>query len=87
MSKDVTIYTIPNCQPCRRTKKMFQDAGIYYREVSLAEDPNARDYVKFVLGYQSAPVVVISDRRAHWSGFREEEIQEAIRLVVDSGES
>ena len=87
MSKDVTIYTIPNCQPCRRTKKMFQDAGIYYREVDLSEDDNAKDYVKYVLGASSAPVVVVSERRAYWSGFSEGSIRNAIEWIKSDSQA
>lgn len=62
----VTIYTQPNCQPCRMTKIALTGKGISYQEVDITKDPKALEHVKS-LGYLQAPVVVAGDQ--HWSGF------------------
>jgi glutaredoxin-like protein NrdH len=64
----VTIYTNPQCQPCRFTKKRLDDRGIEYRVVDLSEDPEALKYVTEELGHREAPVVVANG--LHWSGLR-----------------
>jgi glutaredoxin-like protein NrdH len=69
----VTIYTQNPCQPCRMTKKEFTKHGIDFHEVSIAENPEARDAV-IALGYMQAPVIVTEN--GHWGGFRPDKIQE-----------
>ena len=69
----VTIYTQNPCQPCRMTKKEFDKNGISFKEVSISENPEAREMV-IALGYMSAPVVVTED--GHWGGFRPDKIKE-----------
>jgi glutaredoxin-like protein NrdH len=69
----VTIYTQNPCQPCRMTKKEFDKKGISYKEISIAENPEARDAV-LALGYMQAPVVVTEN--GHWGGFRPDKIKE-----------
>lgn len=68
----VTIYTRPDCQPCRMTCRRLDAAGLDYDVVDISTDDTARDYV-MALGYLQAPVVVAGDE--HWSGFRPERIK------------
>ena len=69
----VTIYTQDPCQPCRMTKKEFVKNGIDFKEVSIAQNPEARDAV-LALGYMQAPVIVTEN--GHWGGFRPDKIKE-----------
>lgn len=69
----VTIYTQNPCQPCRMTKKEFTKHGIDFQEISIAENPEARDAV-LALGYMQAPVIVTEN--GHWGGFRPDMIKE-----------
>lgn len=64
------IYTKPNCQPCRMTKRKLDAAGIYYTEVDVTKDETALAYIKDTLGYTGAPVVYVStiDGDTHWYG-------------------
>lgn len=77
-SLPITVYTTPDCQMCRLTKKWLQDHGVQYRVVDLSEDAIALQKVK-QMGYQSAPVVVVPfdwpHAGEHWYGFRPDLLQ------------
>lgn len=68
----VTVYTLPSCVQCETTKSYLKKNSIEFKEVNLADDPEATEYVK-QLGYASAPIVVAQDD--HWSGFRLEKLR------------
>lgn len=74
----VTLYTKPNCQPCRMTKRKL--AGTEYTEVDVTEDPAALAYVKDTLGYTGAPVVYVSTPTGdiHWYGLNVAMIEQHI---------
>ena len=74
----ITLYTKPNCQPCRMTKRKL--AGTEYTEVDVTEDPAALAYVKDTLGYTGAPVVYVStpDGDTHWYGLNVAMIEQHI---------
>lgn len=74
----VTLYTKPNCQPCRMTKRKL--AGTEYTEVDVTEDPAALAYVKDTLGYTGAPVVYVSTptEDIHWYGLNVPMIEQHI---------
>lgn len=58
---DVTIYTTPTCQYCKKTKKFFKEHDVEYTEHDVAED---RDRAKEMIdksGQRGVPVVVIED--------------------------
>lgn len=69
----VTIYSTPNCQQCRATKRKMNDLGIESVEVDLTADVEAHARVT-EMGYVAAPVV-ITDDGDHWSGFRPDKIK------------
>ncbi len=64
----VILYTAPDCQPCRATKRALQQRGIAYEEVDLSRDAEALARVRS-WGYQSAPVVYLGQDH-HWYGYR-----------------
>ena len=68
----ITLYTQPNCQPCKATKRWLDKRGIEYGTVDLTTSPADMEAVKS-LGYAAAPVVVVSGRTPetdlHWQGF------------------
>ncbi|QRY51717.1 glutaredoxin domain-containing protein [Mycolicibacterium septicum] len=68
----IHVYTQPACPPCKAIKLALDKAGIDYVAVDIAENPSARNLVKN-LGYNSTPVVVVSDDW-HWSGFKPSEL-------------
>lgn len=76
----VVLYSKPDCQPCKRTKKILDASSVYYTEVDVTTDPVALDYVKNTLGYGGAPVVYVStlDGDVHWYGLRVDLIKQHI---------
>lgn len=70
----VTVYSQPNCQPCRITKRALDKREITYTEVDITKDDVAAEYVRS-LGHMQAPVVVTSEGE-HWSGYRPDKLGE-----------
>lgn len=66
---NVTIYTKPNCQPCRATKRTLDRIGVEYDELPADEHTD----VLAPLGHLVAPVVVVTDPTGavvdSWGGF------------------
>ena len=54
----VTVYTQPNCQPCRLVKKKLEDAGVAFDEVDLTTNSDAHTYITKVLMASAVPVIV-----------------------------
>lgn len=63
----VTVYSQPNCQPCKATKRFLEKNGIDHEVIDLSQDHDAREFV-VSLGYKETPVVVYGEQ--HWSGHR-----------------
>ncbi|WP_062954194.1 glutaredoxin family protein, partial [Nocardia farcinica] len=51
---EIKVYTRPNCQPCKATKKKLDQLGAVYTLVDVTEDAEARDAIR-ALGYKQAP--------------------------------
>lgn len=68
----VTVYTKPDCQPCRATTRFLDERDIPFVEKSTT-DPAYLAEAK-ALGYMGAPVVVFvpapGESVSHWYGFR-----------------
>jgi glutaredoxin-like protein NrdH len=68
----VTVYTKPNCQPCRATKRWLDVRGVDYQSVDVSTSPDDLAAIK-ALGYEGVPVVIVSGRTPetdlHWHGF------------------
>jgi glutaredoxin len=68
--KSIILYTQPYCPACRRIKAFFDEHGVPYEELNVAEDYDARDDLWEVHGSQNTPTVVIDGEV--WIGFRRE---------------
>lgn len=68
----VTVLTLPNCQPCRVTKRMLSAQGVEFVERDMSTDEQAADWAK-QLGYQQAPIVIAGD--SHWSGLQPDRVK------------
>lgn len=68
----VKVYTKKNCPQCIMTKKYMDALNIEYETIDVADNEEAREYVKS-LGFQTLPVVVAESGEA-WFGFRPENI-------------
>lgn len=75
MLNPVIVYTKPNCQPCRATKRKLKDRGVPYAEESLTDEGNLA--AAKALGHLEAPVVVVGTES--WSGFRPDLIDELVK--------
>jgi len=77
----VTVYSKPDCQPCRNTKRALDRAGIPYAEKPVADRVDEfKDR-----GFLSSPVVVVTDESGAelraWSGFRFDELRALAKEV------
>lgn len=73
----IKVYTLPNCQPCRLTKRKLGDMGLEYTEL------DAREHVDYLdsLGFRASPVVtVVTDdgELLSWSGHCPNLIEELV---------
>lgn len=71
----VTVYTLPSCVQCDRTKKLMDREGIAYETVKLEEHPDKAAKFKDQ-GLLQAPIVVIGNDGRYWTGFRPDLIAE-----------
>lgn len=81
----VTIYSKPNCVQCNATYKAMDKTGVPYNVVDLSQDEQALAAVT-ELGYQQAPVTIISNGDSetdlHWSGFHPTNINKYIKKAA-----
>lgn len=75
MSKPVTVYTKPNCQPCRATKRWLDKRGVTYQTVDITMHPEDVEAAKFLGFYQSPVVVVGTWSDDAWCGFDPEKLE------------
>lgn len=64
----VTVFTKPNCEPCKATKKWLEQKGVPFVAKDVTQDEEALAEMKR-LGYQGVPVVIV-DANTNWYGFR-----------------
>lgn len=72
---EITIYTTPQCFGCRKSKQLFDEAGVPYTAIDVTEDPAAAARIK-ALGFTQAPVIVAGT--TSWSGLQPERIKAAV---------
>ncbi len=77
----ITVYSRPNCQPCKMTMLKLDKLGASYAKIDVTEDADALATIK-ALGYSQAPVVVVGDE--HWSGFKPHHLEWAAQYVADA---
>lgn len=70
---EIIIGTLPNCQPCKFTKRQLTKRGFAYTEVSLTDSDELATVVE-AHGYKQAPVVLVTSTGESWSGFRPERV-------------
>jgi len=57
--KTVTVYSTPTCMYCKMAKEFFDDKGVVYTELNVAEDENARNKMIERSGQMGVPVIVV----------------------------
>lgn len=73
MTKQVTVYSKPDCMQCNFTKKWLKERNVPYTELNIKEDEEALLKVK-EMGFQSVPVIVTEDDS--WYGFQPDKLAE-----------
>jgi len=73
-TRTITVYTQPNCQPCKATKRWLDKRDIQFQETDVTKPENANDAEAIrALGFKEAPVVIVStgdpETDLMWSGF------------------
>ena len=71
----VTVFTQPNCAPCRRVKDWFSLKGVEFVERDVTRDPEALAEMRS-LGFQGTPVIQ-TDSDA-WIGINLEKMKELL---------
>jgi len=71
-TRTIKLYSQPNCQPCKATKRWFDRRGISYQEIDVTESPADAAAIR-ALGFKESPVVIVStgdpETDLMWSGF------------------
>lgn len=81
----VTVYTLPSCVQCDRTKKLMDREGIAYDPVKLEDHPDiAADFKE--QGLLQAPIVVVGNDGRRWTGFRPDLIKELAPVAAVEGQ-
>lgn len=76
--KEVTIYSTPTCHFCHMAKDFFEDEGIAYTEINVAENQEKRAYMVERTGQMGVPVIEIDDEVV--VGFNEGKIKELLSV-------
>jgi glutaredoxin-like protein NrdH len=71
----ILIYTKTDCQACKLTKQIFDEAQVAYTEHDVTDDDAMRTSL-WAAGHREMPVVVTSYEV--WTGFRPAKIKGAI---------
>jgi glutaredoxin-like protein NrdH len=78
MTRIVTVFSQPNCQPCKATKRWLDKNDITYREVDVTTSPVDAEAIR-ALGFKEAPVVIVStgdpETDLMWSGFHPDNLR------------
>lgn len=73
MTRQITLYSLPDCSQCNMTKRWLDRAGVEYRTVMLDQSPeDAATMAR--LGYKQAPIVIVDSEddmfeSGAWTGF------------------
>lgn len=49
----ITVYTQPNCQPCKAVKRWLDRRGITYKAVDVSQSPDAMAAIRLVVDYMT----------------------------------
>ncbi len=77
MTKQVTVYSKPDCMQCMYTKKYLTEHDIDFNTIDVTQDDLSLSFIKDQLGYQAVPVVVVDDNAdifEHWHGFQPDKL-------------
>lgn len=66
----ITVYSLPHCPNCDKSKKYLANKNANYQEIDLSSNPDALARVKG-MGFTQAPIIEAEGFAPH-SGFRPE---------------
>ncbi len=76
-TKTIKIYSTPTCPHCKEAKKFFEEKGIPYTDINVAEDMKARQEL-ISKGQMAVPVIDID---GEWViGFDRKKLEQKLGL-------
>ncbi|WP_241972822.1 glutaredoxin family protein [Cryobacterium cryoconiti] len=85
LTPTVTVYSKDDCRQCDATKRWLAARDVPFTVVDFLADEKNIEAAK-ALGYQEAPVVVVSfgviGDEVHWSGFNPIELGKYLSVTV-----
>ncbi len=80
----ITIYSIPWCSDCRRTKVFLKEHGVEFREVNIEEDASAEALVlKVNNGKRKVPTLEVGGRYFVCSPFDPYQLSSALGIPLN----
>jgi len=79
----VTVYSKPNCPPCKKVKDILDKAGIAYDDVDVTTNDEAYSYVTGALKANAVPVIV-TDTHDPIIGLKLDRLQELVDYYTAS---
>lgn len=84
MAKNVTIYSTPTCQYCKKAKKFFDEHDINYTDHNVQTDTEKRKEMIEKSGQMGVPVIIVEDPANEESemivGFEKNALSELLEL-------
>jgi len=77
-TKEVKVYSTPQCPWCKRTKQFLDDNGITYQDFNVAEDSAAREEIISKCDSLAVPTICIDGEVM--VGFNEALLKEKLGL-------
>ncbi|RFU63451.1 glutaredoxin family protein [Peribacillus glennii] len=75
----ITLYTQPDCPPCKIVKMFLQEYNLSFTERDIKKDNKARSELTDKYGSYSTPTTVIGDTVI--IGFDQEKLKQALRII------
>lgn len=60
-TKNVTIYSTPSCQYCKKTKNFLNENDVDFTDYNVADDTDKRKEMLEKSGQMGVPVVIVSE--------------------------
>ncbi|MBD1381278.1 glutaredoxin domain-containing protein [Metabacillus arenae] len=61
MTKKITVYTQPDCPPCKIVKQFLDHHQFQYTEIDISTDFDARERLVYDLESSSTPTVTVGE--------------------------
>lgn len=75
----ITVYSRPNCMPCKFTKQFLTEHNIQFKDVDVSEEPEALEILK-QHGFFALPVVAINQSFDFaFSGFQPDKLNDLLK--------